>query len=179
MWCFLTFEINQRSGILQIQKQIKEDFVGRKFGKLTVASFAGFKGKYPYWHCVCECGTEKDIYEHNLTAGSVTSCGCGRVECGKKFQKQNFHIYQGIQVEKATSRNIQKNNTSGFRGVYKDKRTNKWRARIILQGKRTELGYFEHFAEAVEARLKAEKQVDTIISQYKNSHQLATNGEKV
>ncbi len=158
-------------------KAPNQNLRGQNFGKLTVVDFAFYRGKYPYWHCVCECGAEKDVYEYNLLSGSISSCGCGKKACGEKYQKQNLHIYQGIQVEKTTSRSIQRNNTSGFRGVYKDKRTGKYRARIILQGKRTELGYFEHFAEAVEARLKAEMQIDKILAQYKNTYQTATNGE--
>lgn len=78
-------------------------------------------------------------------------------------------MFQGIQIEKAMARSTPKNNTTGFRGVFKDKRTGKYRARIIMQGNRTELGYFEHFADAVEARLQAEEKLNQIVAEYKQT----------
>ncbi len=150
------------------QRMPTKNLIGQKFGKLTVVGFSHFDGKYPYWQCMCECGNEKVVYQQNLLSGSTSSCGCGRKECGAKYAKENLHIYQGIQIEKAMAKFTNRNNTSGFRGVTIDKRVGKYRARIISQGVRTELGYFEHFADAVEARLTAEQKRDKIIEQYKS-----------
>ena len=47
-----------------------------------------------------------------------------------------------------------KDNTSGFRGVDFAKKKNKWRARIMINGKRIELGYFNTAKEASEVYLK-------------------------
>lgn len=153
------------------------DLTGRTFGKLKVLSFSYYqKGKYAYWNCKCECGNTKVIYGCNLKNGSVVSCGCERKNVGQKYAKANFHIVDGVQIEKAIARSTPKNNTSGFRGVFKDKRTGKYRARIIMQGKRTELGYFEHFADAVEARIKAEEKLNKIVAEYiqtQNSPQIS------
>lgn len=52
-----------------------KDLTGRRFGRLTVESFA-YMGKYPYWHCKCDCGNEKDIIGQSLTSGNTQSCGC-------------------------------------------------------------------------------------------------------
>ena len=41
-----------------------------------------------------------------------------------------------------------KNNTSGFRGVHFDKKSNKYISRIMINGKRTRLGVFETADEA-------------------------------
>ncbi len=157
------------------QKVIRKrtlDITGKQFGKLKVLSFSHYhKGKYEYWNCECECGTKKVIYRYNLKAGLTTSCGCTRAEVSKQCAKLNFHIFEGVQIKKAIAKSIPKNNTSGAKGVYKDKRSGKWRARIILQGKRTELGYFEHFSEAVEARKQAEEKVNQIIRMYQTSQQ--------
>ena len=30
------------------------------------------------WHCVCDCGNEKDVPITALTSGGTTSCGCAR-----------------------------------------------------------------------------------------------------
>jgi len=53
---------------------------------------------------------------------------------------------------------IKSNNTSGYPGVYFDKRRNKWVARISINGKETQLGYFLTIEEAIEARKQAEIQ---------------------
>jgi hypothetical protein len=42
----------------------------------------------------------------------------------------------------------QKNNTSGYRGVYFDKKVGKWFARITIWGKKKHLGYFDTAADA-------------------------------
>lgn len=62
-------------------------------------------------------------------------------------RKSNLRIvkpYQNSQNRK-TSVN---NNSSGVRGVYWEQ--NKWRARIMIRGKRRNLGYFETIKEAKE-----------------------------
>jgi hypothetical protein len=43
---------------------------------------------------------------------------------------------------------LQKNNTSGYRGVTWHKSQQKWRARISIQGKMNELGYFHSKEDA-------------------------------
>jgi len=52
---------------------------------------------------------------------------------------------------------IAQNNTSGVRGVSKDKRRNKWYAQIQKSGKHIFLGYFKTIEEAQGARLRAEQ----------------------
>ncbi len=146
-----------------------KDLTGKKFGKLIVLSFSHYSNdKYAYWNCRCDCGCEKTVYSYNLISGAVKSCGCERVACGKKYGERNLHIFEGVQIEKAQAKTMPKNNTSGFRGVFKDKKTNKWRARMILQGRRYELGYFENLEDAINARIKAEAKLDKIIEAYKN-----------
>lgn len=47
------------------------------------------------------------------------------------------------------------NNSSGFRGVYWDKRFSKWKANIRAFGKRYSLGSFDNKEDAIAARLEA------------------------
>ena len=49
-----------------------------------------------------------------------------------------------------------KNNTSGYKGVSLDKRRNKWRARVNIDGKEKSLGYYKTKEEAIAARKQAE-----------------------
>lgn len=48
---------------------------GKKFGKLTVESYAG-KDKYHFWNCLCDCGKRKKIMHRHLIYGETKSCGC-------------------------------------------------------------------------------------------------------
>lgn len=64
----------------------REDLTGRKFGRLTVLSFAFRKKSAYYWNCVCECGTEKQIAVTNLIQ-STKSCGCWAKEVYKRDAK--------------------------------------------------------------------------------------------
>lgn len=59
------------------------DLTGKQFGRLTVLrraeDYVKPSGKRcPMWHCICECGNEKDILGDNLKKGVVKSCGCFR-----------------------------------------------------------------------------------------------------
>lgn len=54
------------------------------------------------------------------------------------------------------NRPLQKNNTSGCKGVDFIKSANLWRARIPGAGKHGQIGYFKDFESAKSARLKAE-----------------------
>ena len=40
------------------------------------------------WHCLCDCGTEKDIASTSLINGATTSCGCWNYEqmCNKEIK---------------------------------------------------------------------------------------------
>lgn len=147
-------------------KEPSKDLTGLRFGKLTVQSLVHVK-KYTLWHCLCDCGKEKDIYQHNLTSSSVTSCGCERSDLGKEAYRNNLHIYKGIQVEKAAAKRTPRNNTSGFRGVQKDSKTGKYRVRMIFQGIRYELGYYEDLDEAIKARLRGEEMRDVLVEEYR------------
>lgn len=53
-----------------------KDETGKKYGKLTVQSFAYAKNSKAYWNCLCECGTLKVICGNHLRTGKIISCGC-------------------------------------------------------------------------------------------------------
>lgn len=57
------------------------DLTGKRFGNLTVLHQAEDRidphGRhYIMWHCLCDCGVEKDFYECNIVSGKSKSCGC-------------------------------------------------------------------------------------------------------
>lgn len=59
---------------------------------------------------------------------------------------------------------LNKNNTSGIRGVSWDTRHKRWVARISFQGKSKFLGSFREKEDAAKARLDAEKEVRQLLS---------------
>ena len=57
---------------------MNEDYVGQKFGKLTIIAIVEKRDKFRriVCKCACECGNEKDIPISHLKNGSTKSCGC-------------------------------------------------------------------------------------------------------
>ncbi len=71
-------------------KQI--NLIGKVFGRLTVIEFDCYKKatensktKRSYYICKCECGNTISSCSHFLNTGSAKSCGCLKVDCGKKY----------------------------------------------------------------------------------------------
>ncbi|HLF66550.1 MAG TPA: hypothetical protein VI522_02950 [Gammaproteobacteria bacterium] len=56
------------------------DLIGKRFGKLTVISRNGSKGRSAAWQCKCECGAIVTTRADNLLNGNTTSCGCKRYQ---------------------------------------------------------------------------------------------------
>ena len=69
-------------------KYNKKEWLGKKFGTLTVI---GFAHHYPNWKwvCKCDCGTEKVYSPYKLISGNTKTCGCGKIirciENNKKY----------------------------------------------------------------------------------------------
>jgi hypothetical protein len=54
-----------------------DDLTGKKFGRLTVMSFAGTTPRrHALWTCLCKCGRIKVVRGNALTNGITKSCGC-------------------------------------------------------------------------------------------------------
>lgn len=49
-----------------------KNLIGQQFGEWIVDYYAGNQK----WHCICSCGSERDIESYNLTSGKSRSCGC-------------------------------------------------------------------------------------------------------
>ena len=66
------------------------DLTGQRFGRLTVLHRAENRNKKTYWHCLCDCGNEKDIAARHLSGGSINSCGCLNSEIASERFSKDF-----------------------------------------------------------------------------------------
>lgn len=57
-----------------------KDFVGQRFGLLTVSARRGLdkSRKNAIWYCECDCGGHTTATTTHLTSGHTKSCGCQR-----------------------------------------------------------------------------------------------------
>ncbi len=53
-----------------------QDWIGRKFGRLTVIGLERITGAGTVLVCECSCGSIIRCKNHNLVSGGTTSCGC-------------------------------------------------------------------------------------------------------
>lgn len=52
------------------------DFIGKRFGNLTIIEFGGWRNSERFWKCRCDCGLELIIQGENMERGKIKSCGC-------------------------------------------------------------------------------------------------------
>ena len=76
---------------------------------------------------------------------------------GNPFNNKLSNLRLATVSQNAMNRGPQKNNTSGYKGVFFFKRDKSWQAQITISGKRKHLGYFDTPELAYSAYLSAEK----------------------
>lgn len=82
--------------------------------------------------------------------------------CGKyatEIIREKAGFVEGTQISRIKSDRLIASNTSGARGVYCDKKTGKWRARLRFKGQMFNLGVYSKFEDAVKARRQAEDEI--------------------
>lgn len=58
-----------------------KDLSGKRFGRLIAIERTGKNNRgYSVWRCKCDCGNESTVASFHLIDGSISSCGCLRVE---------------------------------------------------------------------------------------------------
>lgn len=140
----------------------KENLIGRRFGKLEVIGRSDKRGPrgtrtVPLWECRCECGAICYKATDTLTNPEISMCNdcVGKYATEKARAKVGF--VDGTQISKITSTKLISTNTSGCRGVYWDKNSGKWRARLRFKGKIYNFGTYANFDDAVKARKDGEQ----------------------
>ncbi len=135
----------------------RKDWVGKRFGNLTVTAYDGKRGGKHYWRCQCNCGKEKIVCQSNLKNGHTRSCGC------LSNPRDTRHFLEGTCIESIRSRKPPANNKSGVRGVYQNQKLGRWTAQITFQGHTRYLGSFDSLEEAAQARERAEALFDDFL----------------
>lgn len=139
----------------------KPDHIGKKVGKLTVIG-SKKEGKRTFCECECECGNTVFVRTDSLF-GKKPQQSCGKCGYGEKYRTYKLNetcFINGTQIAKIKfDKDPSAANKSGVVGVNWDKSRNKWMAGIRFKGKKYNLGRFDDFELAVQARKEAEKQI--------------------
>ncbi len=62
--------------VVRARERIRQDLIGRKFGRLTVIGLLPTEKGQRIWSCECSCGVTKKVHTAALTTGHTRSCGC-------------------------------------------------------------------------------------------------------
>ena len=97
---------------------------------------------------ICEDWLDiRNFYDWAMSNGYEENKGLSidRIDNNGNYEPSNCRwVTQTIQ---ARNQRIQKNNTSGYKGVYYYKRSNKYKAQIYIKSKKISLGYFQTAVE--------------------------------
>jgi hypothetical protein len=66
------------------------NWIGQKYGRLTIQSMAFKKDRNPYFNCICDCGNKTVVVGHLLRSGKAKSCGCLRKETASKLSRKDI-----------------------------------------------------------------------------------------
>ena len=148
----------------------KNNLTGQRIGKLTVIGRSdkyGSRGKRQtqLWECVCECGAITYKATDTLTNPDISMCQNCAAEYAITRARENLGFEGGTQITKIKNRSEASENLSGVRGVYLDRKTGKYRARLKFRGKLYNLGCYTMLEDAVKARRRGEEEIfDTFLA---------------
>ncbi len=148
-----------------------KDYVGKRFGRLTVVEYAGKKRKVTdrsattitYWKCRCDCGNEVIVGQPELQNGDTQSCGCLLKD--KMAEALVLYDNTSVAILERDKKRLRSSNTSGYTGVYHAK-DGKWIAYINFKKKRYWLGRYEKKEDAIRARQRGEEMHDDFLEWY-------------
>ncbi len=140
-----------------LSKPPLKDFIGKRFGKLVVQKYAGKWQGLHHWLCICDCGNETVVGQTALQSGKTKSCGCLQ----KTIYKENLKLVAGTSVTilEASPHRLISTNSSGYNGVYRNKKSERWVAQITFKGKTYYLGSYTKIEDAVRIRKEAEERL--------------------
>lgn len=130
-----------------------------KYGIKALYRTEEMKRECYVWHCLCTCGKEFDVLSKDFS--DRKSCGHLHAESREKGMKRAHeelakYSVNGTSAIAITSK-IQKNNTSGYKGVYWKDKEQRWYATITFKRKLYYLGRYYTVEDAAEVRRIAEE----------------------
>ena len=144
---------------------MKQLEIGKRFGKLVIIGKSEkILGRNRLYICKCDCGNIVEVSSAKL--GRYTnSCGCIKKERAKQLCADNekthnrnqLGYFEGSQLTQIKSKKPYSTNKLGVRGVYYEKRSGKYIAKITVKGKNIVLGYFSKLEDAIKARKNGEE----------------------
>ena len=142
----------------------KNDLTGQRIGKLTVIGRSdkyGSRGKRQtqLWKCQCECGAITYKATDTLTNPDISMCQSCAAKYAITKARENLGFAEGTQITKIKKRVETSENLSGIRGVYMDRKTGKYRARLKFKGKQYDLGNYALLEDAIKARRRGEEEI--------------------
>lgn len=94
-------------------------------------------------------GKKTNIWMHRLVAGTPPGMKTDHINGDKKLNTR-ANLRTCTMAENMRNRGMQKNNTSGYKGVFWSIKGKKWRAQITVNKKAIHLGLFDDPKEAYE-----------------------------
>lgn len=153
---------------------VTADISGHRFGRLVAISPTDdlpARGQGRKWLCQCDCGNTCSVGSRNLINGAAQSCGCLQVD-----RVKSLYVDGTAPCKLRESDHPRSTNTSGYTGVWYDKRRNKWVAEIIFRRKKYYLGRYGNINDAISARKEAEVQIyGNFLDWYNNLKTETTN----
>lgn len=145
-----------------------KEYIGSRFGQLTVIEYAGKRAGMHRWKCRCDCGNETIVGQSLLQTGKTKSCGCLQ----SSIIMENLKLCEGTSVTilEAVKQRRLPTNQSGYTGVYRSKKSGKWVAQITFKRKTYYLGSYEKIEDAVKARQRGEEIHDDFLEWYYQEH---------
>ena len=96
--------------------RIRDNLIGKKFGRLKVTEVAYQKNNTTYYKCRCDCGKEKIIRGTLIKNSSTKSCGCLRIDSGRKRKKHGLCNHPLYGVWSAMKRRCMDENNKNYGG---------------------------------------------------------------
>ena len=139
------------------------DLTGMVFGRLTVLGRSTRRSPRggrttPMWECRCACGNLTYKATDTLTNSDESMCKDCNGVVGAEMARKAAGFVGGTQLSKIIVSADRAGNSSGCRGVYYEKKTNRYRVRLKFKGKIMSFGSYENFSDAVAARKAAEEE---------------------
>lgn len=117
---------------------------------------AGRKNKGRLEPYVYSCVSGKTIRLHNFIMNPEDDMIVDHID-GNPTNNRRSNLRLCTEAQNSKNKSIQRNNTSGHKGVHLNKKSGKWVSRISVDGKRIVLGTFDKFDDAVNARKEADE----------------------